>query len=67
HGRFHYGGASLDYVRMAWGSFVGDEDVSGAAWHHVCSHAMFDAALSIPGAACLSQTISVSAVILTLW
>ncbi|GKA74385.1 hypothetical protein Tco_0780687 [Tanacetum coccineum] len=66
HGGFHYGGASLDCVRMAWGSFVGDEDVSGAAWHHVCNHAVFDAALSIPGAACLSQTIFVSAVILTL-
>nr|GEU96767.1 hypothetical protein [Tanacetum cinerariifolium] len=28
-------------------------------WHHACSHAMFDAALSIPAAACLSQTVSV--------
>ncbi|GJX52204.1 hypothetical protein Tco_0280573 [Tanacetum coccineum] len=25
HGGFHYGGAPLDCVRMAWGSFVGDD------------------------------------------
>ncbi|GJU99851.1 hypothetical protein Tco_1329122 [Tanacetum coccineum] len=63
HGAFHYGRASLDCVRIAWGSFVGDDGFT--AFVHF--HAIFDAALSIPAAACLSQTVSVSAVILTLW
>nr|GEU96765.1 hypothetical protein [Tanacetum cinerariifolium] len=42
-------------------SYFGEE-----TWHHACSHAVFDAALSIPAAACLSQTVSVFTVILTL-
>nr|GEW32267.1 reverse transcriptase domain-containing protein [Tanacetum cinerariifolium] len=67
HGGFDYGAASLDCVRIAWVSFVGDDVLGGEAWHHVCNHVVFDAALSIPAAACLSQTVFVSAVILTLW
>ncbi|GKC75748.1 hypothetical protein Tco_1126522 [Tanacetum coccineum] len=31
-------------------------DLGGAARHHVCSHAVFDAALSFPAIACLSQS-----------
>ncbi|GJT60778.1 RELA/SPOT-like protein [Tanacetum coccineum] len=43
------------------------EYLGGEAWHHACSHFVFDTALSIPAAACLSQTVSVFAVILALW
>ncbi|GJX78614.1 hypothetical protein Tco_0326763 [Tanacetum coccineum] len=54
--------ASPNCVRMASGSFVDDEgccnanvvvnsDLGGAAWHHACNFAVFDAALSIPAAA----------------
>ncbi|GKA69531.1 hypothetical protein Tco_0775595 [Tanacetum coccineum] len=45
----YHGRASLDCVLMAWGSFVGDDAFT--------AHAVFDAALSIPTAACLSQTV----------
>ncbi|GJU30586.1 hypothetical protein Tco_1174175 [Tanacetum coccineum] len=48
------------------GNVVVDLDVGGEAWHHVCSHAMFDVSLSIPVATCLSQTVSMFAIILTL-
>ncbi|GJU73943.1 hypothetical protein Tco_1265348 [Tanacetum coccineum] len=62
--------ASPNCVRMASDSFVDDEgcwnanvvvnsDLGGAAWHHACNFVVFDAALSIPAAACLSQTVSV--------
>ncbi|GJX08185.1 hypothetical protein Tco_0196117 [Tanacetum coccineum] len=46
----YLGGVLLDCVPMAWGSFVGDDSFTMAAWHHVCSHAVFDAALSVPAA-----------------
>ncbi|GJZ95794.1 hypothetical protein Tco_0668128 [Tanacetum coccineum] len=29
-------------------------DLGGAAWHHACSHAVFDAALSISAVACIN-------------
>ncbi|GKG54068.1 hypothetical protein Tco_0557591, partial [Tanacetum coccineum] len=45
---------------------VVNSDLGGAAWHHACSHAVFVAALSIPAAPCLSQTVLVFAVILAL-
>nr|GEU44558.1 zinc finger, SWIM-type [Tanacetum cinerariifolium] len=49
----YLGGASLDYVPMAWGSFVGDD----AFTVFVHFHGVFDAALSVPAAACLSKTV----------
>ncbi|GKD38311.1 hypothetical protein Tco_1258518, partial [Tanacetum coccineum] len=50
HSGFHYGRASLDYVQMAWGYFVGDDGLT--------THTVFYVALSIPEVACLSQSIS---------
>nr|GEX87616.1 UBN2 domain-containing protein [Tanacetum cinerariifolium] len=45
---------------------VVNSHLSEGTRHHACSHVVFDATLSIPAAACVSQTVFVLAVILAL-
>ncbi|GKE15500.1 hypothetical protein Tco_1423077, partial [Tanacetum coccineum] len=71
----YLGGETLDcgcshaaMLECCWNAnVVINLDLGGAAWRHACSHAVFDAPLSIPAATCLSQTVSVVTVILALW
>ncbi|GJR49802.1 putative ribonuclease H-like domain-containing protein, partial [Tanacetum coccineum] len=60
------GRASLEWIRVLLLAMMALLHLGGAAWRHACSHAVFDAPLSIPAATCLSQTVSVVTVILAL-